>query len=100
MTAIETAVAEINAVTAEIDQQEFKGRKIGELRRVFNAMTAGMKNWKAEINAVVHMNDLGNAIVACEFFAGSQLYDRGQFVQDGEVHFRVYAPGYYASVGA
>lgn len=100
MNAIATAIAEINAVTAEIDRQEFKGRKIGELRRVFNAMTAGMANWKAEIKAVVPMEDLGHAIIATEFFAGSPLYLDGQFERDGQTCFAVRAPGYYASVGA
>ena len=89
-------------IAAEESRGTFKAYPVAYLKEVFDEMTAGMPNWKEPIKATLPVAKLGAAIHAVEFYAGSPLKALSGIYTNasGQEVIDVYAPGYYASVGA
>jgi hypothetical protein len=84
------------AALANIDNQEYEGFKIGDLRAAFCAIQ-NTENWKFQIKARVPKAEFGKFNAAAIFFAGSPLKVTADWT-DGTVS--VYGAGYYNCIGA
>jgi len=84
------------AELANIDDQEYQGFKVGDLRTAFTEIH-NKENWKLRIHARVKGVDFPKYNAAAIFFAGSPLKVTAIW-EDGTVD--VYGDGYYQCIGA